>query len=140
MLTAMETWMRSFARILAAAVIANASLISGSGAIAQDQPQSQSPAPSPADPMAEVPDQKLDAAAAAIEQVANVKEKYQQQFDAADAADRDRIADEAKNAMEKAVTDQGLSIEEYASILVVAQNHPQVRERLLQRIRPSNKM
>jgi Domain of unknown function (DUF4168) len=32
--------------------------------------------------------------------------------------------DEAVNAIEKAVTDQGLSVEEYDSILKVAQNDP----------------
>lgn len=37
----------------------------------------------------------------------------------------------------EAVTDQGLSVEEYTSILVVAQNDAEVREKILQRIRPS---
>ena len=39
----------------------------------------------------------------------------------------------------KAVTDQGLSVQEYTSILVVAQNDPEVREKIVQRIRPSDK-
>ena len=38
--------------------------------------------------------------------------------------------------MVKAVTDQGLSGGEYASILVVAQNDPTVREKLIKRIAP----
>jgi len=33
--------------------------------------------------------------------------------------------------------DQGLSVEEYDSILEVAQNDPDVREKIRQRIRPS---
>ena len=37
----------------------------------------------------------------------------------------------------KMVTDQGLSVEEYDSILEVAQNDPDVREKIRQRIRPS---
>jgi hypothetical protein len=45
--------------------------------------------------------------------------------------------DEAVNAIEKAVTDQGLSVEEYDSILKVAQNDPEVRDKIRQRIRPS---
>jgi uncharacterized protein DUF4168 len=44
---------------------------------------------------------------------------------------------EAVNALAKAVTDQGLSVEEYDSILEVAQNDPDVREKIRQRIRPS---
>ena len=37
----------------------------------------------------------------------------------------------------KAVTEQGLSVEEYTTILEVAQNDPDVLEKLKQRIRPS---
>jgi len=44
---------------------------------------------------------------------------------------------EAVNAMSKAVTEQGLSVEEYDSILEVAQNDPDIREKIRQRIRPS---
>ena len=46
--------------------------------------------------------------------------------------------DEALSAMRNAVTDQGLSVEEYDSILTVAQNDPGVREKIRQRIRPSD--
>ena len=44
---------------------------------------------------------------------------------------------EANDALEKAVTDQGLSVEEYSSILEVAKNDPEVRGKIIQRIRPS---
>ena len=40
--------------------------------------------------------EKLDAAAAALEQVANVREDFQQQFEPAAPSDRDRIADDAR--------------------------------------------
>ena len=42
------------------------------------------------------------------------------------------------SAMSKAVTEEGLSVEEYDSILEVAQNDPGVREKIRQRIRPSD--
>ena len=83
-----------------------------------------------------IPDQKLDAAAAALEQVVSVKEDYQRRIKAADPSDRNRIAEEAHNALLKAVTDQGLSVEEYTSILEVAQNDPDVREKILHRVHP----
>ena len=86
-----------------------------------------------------IPDQKLDAAAAALEQVANVREDYQQRMEDATPSDRQGIADEAKNALVKAITNHGLSVEEYTSILVVAQNDPVVREKIVQRIRSSPK-
>ena len=47
------------------------------------------------------------------------------------------IADEAINAMKKAVTDQGLSVDEYNTIVQTAQNDPTVRQKLVQRIHPS---
>jgi Domain of unknown function (DUF4168) len=99
--------------------------------------QVQSPAPSPSEPSQNIPEQKLDAAAAALDQVASVRNNYQQRIEStADPADKQRLVDEAKDAMVKAVTDQGLSVEEYTSILVVAQNDPAVREKILQRLRP----
>jgi Domain of unknown function (DUF4168) len=99
--------------------------------------QTQSPSPSPSEQTSKtIPDQKLNAAAAALEQVASVKEDYQQRIKAADPSDRNRLAEEGHNAMVKAVTDRGLSVNEYSSILNLAENDPDVREGLLQRIRP----
>ena len=43
-------------------------------------------------------------------------------------------AKEANDALTKAVTDQGLSVDEYNSIIRTAQNDPTVREKLTQRI------
>jgi hypothetical protein len=101
--------------------------------------QAEAPPPGSSDQKSDIPDQKLDAMAAALEQVVTVKESYQQQIAAAPAADKERIAAEAKDALVKAVTDQGLTVEEYSTILVVAQNDPQVREKIVQRLRPSAK-
>ena len=69
--------------------------------------------------------------------MASLKQDYQQRIAAAAPSDKERIANEAINALAKAVTDQGLSLEEYDSILEVAQNDPEVREKIRQRIRPS---
>lgn len=99
--------------------------------------QVQSPSPNLSQEPQNIPDQKLDAAAAAMGHVAGLKQDYQQRIAAADPADKERLLDEAINAMTKAVTDQGLSVEEYDSILQVAQNDPGVREKIRQRIRPS---
>ena len=101
--------------------------------------QSQSGAPGLSDQMPDVSDKKLDAAAAAIKQIASVREDYGQRIEAAEPADKERIAGEAKTAMTKAVTDQGLSLPEYSSILVIAQNDPQIQEKLLRRLGPSDK-
>jgi hypothetical protein len=89
--------------------------------------------------MPDVSDKKLDAAAAAIKQIASVREDYGQRIESAEPTERERIAGEAKTAMTKAVTDQGLSVPEYSSILVIAQNDPQIHEKLLHRLGPLDK-
>jgi hypothetical protein len=99
--------------------------------------QVQSPSPDLSQQPQNIPDQKLDAAAAAIARVASLKQDYQHRIAAAAPADQERLLNEAVNAMSKAVTDQGLSVEEYDSILEVAKNDPDIREKIRQRIRPS---
>src|SRR5215831_6573191 len=83
--------------------------------------------------------QKLDAVATAIERVASLKQDYRQRIAAAAPSEKERIAFEAVNALANAVTDQGLSLKEYDTILDVAQNDPEVRGKIRQRLRPSAK-
>ena len=103
--------------------------------------QQQSPAgpssvitPSPPTPT-NIPDKKLDAAAAAVKKVSVIKNNYDQQVAEAPVAEKQRLESEAGDAMAKAVTEQGLSIEEYTTILKVAQKDPVVRDKLLQRMK-----
>ena len=100
-----------------------------SNAYAQSQP------PAIGEPKKDVSDQKLDQAAAAIKQVVNIKEEYEQKIGSAAPNEKERLAEEGKSALEKAVTDQGLSLPEYSSILVIAQNDVEVKEKLLQRLK-----
>jgi hypothetical protein len=86
-----------------------------------------------------IPDQKLDAAVAAMQQVASLRESYQQKLETAPPADKERIAGEANTALQKAVTDKGLSVDEYSEILAMAQVNPELRGRIIQRIRPAEK-
>jgi predicted ATPase with chaperone activity len=93
-------------------------------------PQAQSPSPT-------ISDQKLNATAAAIGQVTSIKQSYERKIAEAPPSDKQRISEEANGALKKAVTDQGLSVDEYNSILQTAENDPTVRQKLNQRIRPS---
>ena len=83
-----------------------------------------------------VPDQKLDAAANAIQHVESIREDYSHRLNAAQPEDRARLAQEGQQAMAKAVTDQGLSVDEYNSIVLNAKKDPALRERLVQRLGP----
>ncbi len=100
----------------------------------------QSPSPGPSTSAPELSDQKLNAVAAALERVASLQKGYRQRVaEAETVAEKERIVAQAHGEFTKAVTDQGLSLEEYASILDMAQNDPEIRDKLLQRIRPSDK-
>lgn len=137
----MENSMLRLTRPLGATaiILAWTAFISPAGAQAQqpsaNPPEQQQPA-SPSEQAPNIPEQKLDAIATALERVVNVREAYERKLKEAPPSDMQRIADEAKNEMMKAVTDQGLSLEEYNSILVVAKNDPDVRQRILERMRP----
>jgi hypothetical protein len=121
--------MRSLMPFLTAAILATA--------VPAANAQVQSPAPSPSQPSQSIPEHKLDATAAALNQIADVKENYTKQIEATpNDADKQRLVDDANKALVKAVTDQGLSVEEYTSIMVMAQNDPMVRQKILQRMKP----
>lgn len=95
------------------------------------QPQATSPsAIAPSD----LTDQKIDAVATALENVTKVDQQYSQQIAKAPESDKQRIVEEANNVMVKAVTDQGLSVEEYSKIIEVASNDAGLRQKILQRI------
>jgi len=121
--------MRSeIAPVIAALIGANL-LVSPVVMAQSETPQQQQAAPSTA-----ISDRKLDQAAAAIQQVNDVQRDYQQKLSSAAPADRPRVASEGNAALTKAVTDHGLSVEEFNSIMTVAQNDPSVRAKLLQRL------
>jgi hypothetical protein len=107
-----------------AAMMSVVSFVLLAPAHAQDEPTRSS-----------ISDQKLDQAAAAIARVDSVNKSYQQKLAQTPPDQHDRVIEEADDALEKAVTDQGLSIDEYDTILETAQNDPAVQERLLQHMR-----
>jgi hypothetical protein len=106
-----------------AAVVSMLSVGSLAPAYSQDQPIASG-----------ISDKKLDQAAAAVVRVDKIQKSYQQKLEQAKPNERDRVVQEADNALAKAVTDQGLSIDEYDTIIRTAQNDPAVREKLLQRM------
>jgi hypothetical protein len=104
-------------------------------AVGQTPSAPPSTAPGPSTAPASIPDKKLDAAAAAAKGVSAVKDTFDQRLAQAPAGEKERLAGEAEHAMTKAVTDQGLSVEEYVTIMKVAQNDPIVRDKLIKRLK-----
>ena len=80
--------------------------------------QVQSPSPALSDQSPDLSDLKLDAVP-----------RLTEQLPPKGPSKKERIAFEAINALANAVTDQGLSLKEYDSILEVAQNDPRFAEK-----------
>lgn len=122
-----------------AAAVAAVTLLSPLAANAQTQSPSSTAAPAAA-PAAKtaVSDQQISQAAVAMQKVMTIRQSYSQQLNQAKPEDRGRIADESQVAMKKAVTDSGLSVDQYNAILQLAQNDPDVREKLMNRLPQQN--
>jgi DNA-binding LacI/PurR family transcriptional regulator len=131
--------MRSVIRFLSAAVLMAAWHSSITAVNAQNAQQTSpglsalgSSVPTPV-----ITDQKLDAVAAAFQKVSTLQEKYRHRFaTAATPSDQTRITAEANRAVSKAVADQGLSVEEYISIVEVALDDPEICGKILEHMRP----
>jgi hypothetical protein len=122
---------------LAAAVLGVTGLLLPPAANAQmnqTQPRPQAQSLQTQSPSPTIPDQKLTAAAAALGQVTSIRQSYERKIAETPQPDKQRVTDEANSALQKAVTDQGLSVDEYNTILQTAQNDPTVRQKLAQRI------
>jgi len=131
-----EKKMRLLIRSLAAAILTAGCYLS----IPTVNVLAQSPPPGPSTSAPDLSDQKLSATAAAMERVVSLQKNYRQRIAEAEApAEKERIVAEANNELTKAVTEQGLSVDEYTSILDAARDNPEIRDKLLQRIRPSDK-
>jgi len=131
-----EKKMRLLTRSLAAAILTAGCYLS----IPTVNVLAQSPPPGPSTSAPDLSDQKLSATAAAMERVASLQRNYRQRLAETEApAEKERIVAEANNELTKAVTEQGLSVDEYTSILDAARDNPEIRDKLLQRIRPSDK-
>jgi hypothetical protein len=113
---------------VAAATLCSGWMFSAQPAAAQGQAQTPG-----------MTDQKLDQTAATIQNLQKVRATYDQKVSAAPPEEQGKVVAEANTAMQKAVTDQGLSVDEYNSIIQSAQNDPSVREQLVKRLGAAEK-
>lgn len=78
--------------------------------------------------------------AAALARINSLQEAYDHEIAAATTpAAKERVTKETDDAINAAITKEGLSVDEYESVIELAQNDPDVRERILQRIVPPAK-
>ena len=109
-----------------------------SPAQSQSPPSSSSPSTMPPGATvkpSDVTDKKLDATAAAVKKVSAVSDSYKKKLAQAPASEKDKILDQADKEVTKAVTDQGLSVQEYLGIMRLAENDATVRGKLMDRLK-----
>lgn len=124
---------------LSAARVATIALLGSCLCLSQAFGQSQPPTnKAPAASAANISDQKIKAAATAIPAVEGIRQNYQKQIAQAPEGDKPGLENQAGNEMKKAITDQGLSIADYNSVLETAEKNPDVRERLIRQMPQSD--
>nr|WP_294550827.1 DUF4168 domain-containing protein [uncultured Rhodopila sp.] len=97
-------------------------------AAADTLPQGQSGAAAQGVP---VPDATISKAGAALRDVADLQEKYQPKMDSATPKEKEGLSAQANAEAVQAIQSHGLSMQEYSSVVRMAQTNPQVRQRLL---------
>ena len=80
---------------------------------------------------ASVPDAVIGKAGAALRDVANLQEKYQPKMESASPKDKEGLSARANAEAVQAIQSHGLSIQEYSSVVRMAQTNPQLTQRLL---------
>src|SRR5258708_1588453 len=131
-----EKAMRGFTPSLAAAILTAGCYF----ATPRVNVRGQAPAQGPSISAGDLSDKKLKAGAPPLERVESPRKACGQRIAEGEIpAEKERIVAEANKELPKAVTEQGLSVEEYSSILDAARDNPEIRDRLFQHVRPSDK-
>lgn len=78
-----------------------------------------------------VPDATIGKAGAALRDVANLQEKYQPKIKSATPKEKEGLSAQANAEAVQAIQSHGLSIQEYSSVVRMAQTNPQLKQRLL---------
>lgn len=97
---------------------------------APDQmPQNHAAMPAPSD--ATLSDGTISKAGAALHDVADLQRKYQGKMDGASPEQKQGLSTQANAEAVQAIQSHGLSVQEYSNVVRLAQNNPQVKQRLL---------
>jgi hypothetical protein len=127
--------MSSFANYCAAAVAVGGLMLMPSVQAQTGTPPARSTTPDATTKSRSPSDAQLDKAATAAKKVASLQDTYEQKLAQAPVNEKKQIVDEADNAMVKAVTDEGLSVDEFKTIMQLAQEDAVVRNKLIERLK-----
>ena len=99
---------------------------------AQQPPQPESNATSGTTPNATVPDETVARTGAALKQVTEIKNVFAPKVESAPTPDeRARLSNQETDAARKAISEQGLTIDQFKKVVQLADADPALRERLL---------
>jgi hypothetical protein len=80
---------------------------------------------------ANIPDETIGKAGAALHDVAQLQEKYQGKMESAQPEQKQGLNEQANAEAVQAIQSHGLSVEEYSGVMRTAQNDPKIKRRLL---------
>lgn len=82
-------------------------------------------------PAANISDQTIGKAGAALHDVAKLQQKYESQMNTASPEQKKGLSAQANAEAVEAIQSHGISLQEYSNVMRTAQNNPQVKERVL---------
>jgi len=123
----------AFGKALGAAVLAAAFGLAAAPLGAQQAPPVTTPMAEQGTQAggAQVPEATVQRAGAAIRDLSGIQARYTQRMQGAQPAEHQAIAEEAAGAAEAALAAQGLTVDEYNSVIRLAQADQSLRERLI---------
>ena len=126
----------SLTRASTAAAVVAAFLLAAPAGAQQQPPQAQQPTtPQGAQPSAEFSESQLDAFAAAAEDISRLQQEYDAKLQGAGSDEEaETLRGEAADAMMGALEDQGITPEEYNSIVAAAQADPALYAAIIERM------
>ena len=90
------------------------------------------PAPQATSPNGEMSDAMVHKVGTALRHVATIRQTYQQRAQAANNQQQIQdLNDQAQKEMVKAISDQGLSVQQYQQAIQMAQANPTLRQRVI---------
>lgn len=128
------------ARTKAPRAIALAAATAAFGLFATTPVIAQTTAPAPEAAETDFSDDKLDAFVAALQEVDTVRQTYIPQIEAAaDEQEQQELVDEANTAITDTIEGTpDISVDEYVTIAQLAQQNPELNQRIVDRVELSN--
>ncbi len=128
------------ARTKAPRAIALAAATAAFGLFATAPVIAQTTAPAPEAAETDFSDDKLDAFVAALQEVDTVRQTYIPQIEAAaDEQEQQELVDEANTAITDTIEKTpDISVDEYVTIAQLAQQNPELNQRIVDRVESSN--